>query len=138
MPRRKREHQDKSADYYSRGAKATVKTHSASESAAAADKGTKQRRECGGAAKVLMPMDGSAHTTARVRTSRRKYGCHGESVNSTAEVNVHQRKYIYRNKYRNKAAWVFRYHRYGDISASPKYGFSPPMRINSGPYSKGV
>ena len=108
------------------------------ESAGAAGEGTKQRRECGGAAKVLMPMDGSAHTTARVRTSRRKYGCHGESVNSTAEVNVHQRKYIYRNKYRNKAAWVFRYHRYGDISASPKYGFSPPMRINSGPYSKGV
>ena len=80
------------------------------ESAGAAGEGTKQRRECGDAAKVLMPMDGSAHTTARVRTSRRKYGCHGESVNSTAEVNVHQRKYIYRNK----TAWAFRYHKYGD------------------------
>ena len=40
--------------------------------------------------------------------------------------------------YKNKAAWAFRYPRYGDISASPKYGFSPPMRINSSPYSKGV
>ena len=36
------------------------------ESAGAAGEGTKQRRECGGAAKVLMPRGGSAHTTAKV------------------------------------------------------------------------